>query len=192
MKILITERQLNFMLEMIEYGETYKFLHGGNLDNYLENKTQKSGRYEYGPGLYLIDKYEVVQKYAKGNRKLYIVTVKKGNDINDVFLDFEKVEGFIGNHISRSMRNDVISRLKKYVKDNKINAHRIDVILTNMDAIKPSKTSALREFYVDNGIDYQMVRNPFGWGEDMMVLYNMKNIVNIHRVKSFDEIGEFL
>jgi hypothetical protein len=42
---------------------TKNFWHGGNLDDYVDNIAHKKGRYEYGPGLYAITKYEVASKY---------------------------------------------------------------------------------------------------------------------------------
>lgn len=193
MKLLINERQFNSIFkEAMEIDAPYKFLHGGNLDNFVENKTPKSGRYEYGPGLYLIDNYNAVEKYTKGSRKLYIVTVKKGNDLNNALLDFEMVKDFVDSHIPKRTGVKIINNLGKYVKDGKLKAYLLDVALINEKAIMPSKTKDWREFYINNGIDYHIIDSPYGWNEKMMVLYNMRNILNVHRVKSFDEIDEFL
>ena len=82
----------------------------------------------------------------------------------------------------------IYERLHKYVVDNKVKAHIFNNIILNEKAIKPSNTKFLRAFYVENGIDYEMVDNAFGWGEKMMVLYNMKKIVNTIVVKSTDKI----
>ena len=59
--------------------ETMTFWHGGNLDTSTD-VSHKTGRWEYGPGLYLTTQFDVVQKYAKGSRKLYRVVVEKGVD----------------------------------------------------------------------------------------------------------------
>lgn len=91
------------------------FWHGGNLHDNYEAISQKRGRYEYGPGLYLITKYDEAIKYTKGQRK----------------------------------------------------------------------------FYIDNNIDYNIVYNPFGWGEKMMVLFNMRKIVNIKRIFPKDKISQY-
>jgi hypothetical protein len=61
----------------------------------------------------------------------------------------------------------------------------------NEKAIKSTNTRYLREFFIDNGIDYEIVDNPFGWGEEMMVLYNMKKIVNVIHIKPTDKISEY-
>ena len=57
-------------------------------------------------------------------------------------------------------------------------------LIINFDAIKPGNTKYLRQFYIDNGIDYNIVDNSFGWHEKMMVLINMKKIKNIQFMES--------
>ncbi len=158
---------------------TMKFWHGGNLEDFNETIAQKNGRYEYGPGLYLITKYDVAKNYSKGRRKLYIITVEKGNDINNSFLTKESVDEFIKNYVISSLRKLVTERLSKYYNDNKIKAFIFNNVILNNKAIKSSKTQILREFYIENNIDYEIVENAFGYGEKMMVLYNMKKIKDI-------------
>lgn len=70
--------------EVIEEKSVFRFWHGGNLENKGDVINHKSGRYEYGPGLYLITHYETALKYSKGSRKLYLISVEVGTDINDV------------------------------------------------------------------------------------------------------------
>ena len=64
-------------------------------------------------------------------------------------------------------------------------------ILLNEEAIKPSKMNVLREFLVNNGIDYELVSNPFGWHETMIVLYNMNKISSKKQIKPKDKIKEY-
>lgn len=167
---------------------TMNFWHGGNLDDYGDAIAQKNGRYEYGPGLYITTHYDTAKRYAKGSRKLYLVTVEKGVDINDAYLDEDKVRAFIKSYVIGSKRNLVLTRMEKYFENGQIKAHRFNVILLNNQAVKPSNTIHLRSFLVDNGIDYEIVINPFGWGEKMMVLYNMNKIVNVIKINPTDKI----
>jgi hypothetical protein len=169
---------------------TMNFWHGGNLSEYNDVIAQKNGRYEYGSGLYLTTKFDVVQKYIKGGRKLYLVTVEKGLDINDAFLDFNDVKDFINTYVIKNLRKEIFSRIEKYNVDGKIKAFVFNNIILNSKAIKASNTKNLREFYINKGIDYEIINNAFGWGENMMVLYNMKKIVNIIQVSSKDEIKQ--
>lgn len=162
---------------------TTNFWHGGNLDSYDDVIAQKNGRYEYGPGLYLTTQFEVAQKYAKGSRKMYLVTVTSGVDISNAALPEQEVISFIKSYVIVSKRKEVWERLQKYRVDGGFKAYVFNNIVLNGKAIKPSNTSSLRQFYIDNGIDYDMVDNAFGWGEKMMVLYNMKKIVGYTIIK---------
>ena len=170
---------------------TMNFWHGGNLNDYDDVIAQKNGRYEYGPGLYMITHYDTAKKYAKGSRKLYMITVQNGTDINDSFLEMNSVLYFAKSYIVGSKRKEILERLQKHIKDGKIKAHVFNTVILNEKAIKSTNTRFLREFYVANGIDYEIVHNPFGWGEEMMVLYNMKKIVNVIQAKSGDTIIDY-
>jgi len=170
---------------------TTNFWHGGNLDDFNDTISQKNGRYEYGPGLYLITHHDTALKYAKGSRKLYLITVENGTDINDALLNVDKVTDFINNFVIGSKRKEIFERLKKYINENMVKAYIFNNIILNEKAIKPINTKYLREFYINNGIDYDIVDNPFGWGEKMMVLYNMKKIVNSITIKPTDKLEKY-
>jgi hypothetical protein len=171
---------------------TMSFYHGGNLDRYDDSLSQKKGRYEYGAGLYLTTHYETANKYSKGSRKIYIIEVNKGNDIANVWLDFNNVKAFINLYAINNMRKELINTLTKYDKDGKVPAYILNNILNNNQAIRPSNTKAVRQFYIENNIDYDIVNNPFGWGEEMMVLYNMKKIKSARIIKPTDKIKDLL
>lgn len=170
---------------------TMNFWHGGNLDDYGDTVAQKNGRYEYGPGLYITTHYGTAQKYSKGSRKLYLITVEKGVDIHDATLDVDNVIKFISSFVIAGKRKEILGMMQKYFSNGKIRANTFNVILLNNKAIKPSNTINLRSFLVENGIDYEIVDNAFGWGEKMMVLYNMKKIANVIKIKPSDEITVF-
>lgn len=71
----------------------------------------------------------------------------------------------------------------------------IFICFTSFESFKPSckptNTQKLRQFYIDNGVDYEIIDNAFGWGEKMMVLYNMKKIVNVIQIKPGDKIEQY-
>lgn len=171
-----------------EIPNTMTFWHGGNLDDYDETISHKKGRFEYGAGLYLITNYQTAAKYAKGGRKLYMVTVERGNDAETSSVSWDDSEKFISSFCIKSKVREVISRISKYVKDGRVKAYYLINIILGEEAIKPTNTARLREFLIGQGIDYQTVTNPFGWGETMMVLYNMKKIVQIKQVTPKDKI----
>jgi hypothetical protein len=170
---------------------TMNFWHGGNLDEYDDVIAQKAGRYEYGPGLYIITKYEVASKYAKGSRKMYLITVEKGVDINDAFFNFDTAKEFVNQYVIKNKRKEVFERMEKFKKEDKIKGFVFNNILINEKAVKPINTQKLRQFYIDNGVDYEIIDNAFGWGEKMMVLYNMKKIVNVIQIKPGDKIEKY-
>lgn len=176
------------LLDIPNLPNTMNFWHGGNLDDYDDIIAQKSGRYEYGAGLYLTTHYDTAYKYSKGSRKLYLITVEKGVDINDAVLDYEPVKSFIQKYAVSSKRKEVFSRLERFNKDGKVKAYVFNNILINEKAIKPINTQELRKFLVSNGIDYEIVDNPYGWHEKMMVLYNMTKIVKTVIVKPSDKL----
>jgi hypothetical protein len=175
----------------ISFENNMQFWHGGNLNNYDENIAQKNGRYEYGAGLYLTTHYDTALKYSKGSRKLYLITVDKGNDINNSFLNLDDIKEFVLNNVIKNKQKEILERLEKYNQENKIKAFIFNNIILNEKALKPKNTINLREFLINNNIDYEIVDNPFGWGEKMMVLYNMKKIKDIKQITSKDEITKY-
>ena len=177
--------------ENLEFEDDIKFWHGGDLDNYDDIIAQKNGRYEYGPGLYLTTHYDTAKKYSKGRRKFYIISVEKGNDINKSLLDIYRVKEFINKYVIKNKQKEILQRIEKYNKENMIKGYIFNNILLNEKALSPRNTSNLRQFLIDNGIDYEIVDNPFGWGEKMMVLYNMKKIKNVKQITSKDKIENY-
>ncbi len=188
-KQFFTEAQT--VLEIPNIPNTLNFWHGGNLNEYDDIIAQKNGRYEFGAGLYLTTHYDTARKYAKGNRKFYLITVKKGVNIHDAFLPMDKITEFVKENVIGNKRKEVMMNIQSHENDGKVKAFLFNNIVINHKAIKSSNTRNLRQFLVDNGIDYDIVHNAFGWHEDMMVLYNMKKIVNVIQVKPTDKIEVF-
>lgn len=170
---------------------TMNFWHGGNLDEFNDVISQKNGRYEYGPGLYITTHYDTARKYAKGGRKFYLITVANGTDINNAHLEMNAVMSFIQANVVGHLRKEILQRLEKFIKHDKVNAGIFNNIILNEKAIKSSNIKHLREFYIANGIDYEIVNNAFGWGEKMVVLYNMKKIVNIITIRPTDTLSTY-
>jgi len=189
---LPSERISEDLIVKPDIPNTMSFYHGGNLDRYEPSLAQKKGRYEYGAGLYLTTHYETAHKYAKGSRKMYLVTVEIGTDVNKAFINLDRAKEFINKFAVASMRKELIKILDSYTKDTTIKAYIFNNILNNYKAIKPSNTTNVRDFFIENNIDYEIVDNPFGWGEQMMVLYNMKKIVKSIIIKPNDKIQDFM
>ncbi len=167
-----------FSSMMESTNESISLWHGGRLkDAYNSTQSHASGRWEFGPGLYLTSKYEVAKKYAKGSRKLYQVEIEKGNEIRDVDIPIRNVEDFITRSVISKKRSEIRSRLDKYITKDKVPAHVFLNILIDEDAVAKRNTNTLREFLVVNGIDYVIDSNTYGWGEMMLVLFNMEKMI---------------
>jgi hypothetical protein len=169
---------------------TMSLWHGGNLDAVVKYST---GRSEYGPGLYLITNYESVKKYAKGSRKLYMITIAQGRSANEVTIPLPDVLNFVKLYVVAAKRKDVTARMTNLAKDgNNILAEHFINVIVNEEAIRPGNKAVEREFLVQHGCDYLVVNNPFGWGNaTMIVLFNMNKIVNTQVVKPKDTITDF-
>lgn len=204
MKIIITETQFkNILKENIMDNNNVdnnnmdnnimEFWHGGNLDDFsYEPISQKTGRYEFGPGLYMTTKYSDAVKYAKGSRKLYKITVEKGNDLDDIRINFDKIKNFLSKYVVKNKISDIMFYLEKRVdENNNVPANILNNLIVNYEAIKPANTKYLVSFFVENNIDYNIVNNAFGWHENMLILYNMRKIKNIKRIMPNDKIEKF-
>lgn len=173
---------------IFESNSTMQFWHGGNLD--VETSV-RSGKWEYGPGLYLTTHYLTAKKYAKGGRKFYRITVEHGNDSETTSIDFAEVQNFVNRYCVVAKKKEILEALTKYVVDGRLIAEYVITILINYQGLKASRANDLRHFLVSNGVDYSIVSNPFGWHEKMMVLFNMKKIVNTEVIKPTDKIDNF-
>lgn len=171
--------------------QTMTLWHGGNLEFAQENISHKGGRWEHGPGLYLTTHYDTARKYAKGSRKLYRIVLRKGTNITDVTIPMVAVREFIDTYFIKSRKKEIVARIEKRIKEDKINADTFLNIAFNEQAIKNTDTDKLRKFLVTQGVDYSIVDNAFGWHERMVVLFNMKNIVSKKIVTPKEKIETF-
>jgi hypothetical protein len=175
----------NYLQYIKENAEYFKdFYHGGNLDDLKDDLNHKSGRFEYGSGLYVVDNLNVALKYARGNRKLYKLDIEKGVDISEVLIDKKDIYEFVFDNVIYRKRKEILDRINKYIKDDdKIKANIFNNIMLNEKAITSTKTNKLRIFLLEHGIDYEIIDNAFGFGEQMIVLYNFKKLKNVSRFK---------
>jgi len=179
------------VVELSKEPDTISLWHGGNLTKELVLIPQKNGRFEYGAGLYATTHYDTARKYSKGSRKLYKLTLKKGNDANNAKLDYVKAIGFVNQFVIKSKRKDIIQRLEKFVQNDTISADIFNNVILNEKAIKAVDTVHLSQFFVDNGIDYLLVPNAFGWHEMMIVIFNLNKIIDVQLIKPSDKIIDY-
>lgn len=182
---------LEKLIEPSNEKNTMTFWHGGNLDVINDDMVFKSGRYEFGTGLYLTTHYNTAKKYAKGSRKFYQVVVEKGNDANDIKLSLDIVYEFLAKYAIKSKISELKSAMNKWELKGDIPAFIFINLMLNYDAVRSSNRDEIRKFLVANNVDYLLVSNAFGYGETMMVLFNNKKIISKTQVKPKDEIKEF-
>jgi hypothetical protein len=173
--------------------ETMTLYHGGNLDaGFQDSITHKKGRWEYGPGLYLISRYYTAKEYAKGSRKLYKVTVQKGNNISEVNVEKEKIFDFVDIYVTKKSRKEIKERLLKFEKEGKIPVEFLVNLVINMEAISTKDSNELRLFLVNCGVDYTIDKHPFGWDATMLVVHNPKKIIKTELAgkNDFDDLPQ--
>ena len=170
---------------------TLTLWHGGRLDDaYDESMSHSKGRWEYGPGLYLTTHYSTAQKYAKGGRKFYRVTISSGNDARVTDVPLQDAKTFVESHVTRSKMVDTIQAMDR----NSERGLKADVfinILLNRGSLPATRSGKLREFLVQHGVDYEIVDNAFGWGERMIVLFNMAKIIKKEVVAPKEKLEVF-
>lgn len=171
---------------------SFVFYHGGNLNLSSDNrltpldieKVPASKRIEYGPGLYLTTSSQVVDKYAKGSRKLYKVYVERGKEINDVQVDISSIDE-LKNSLGRPKVQKIHDRIvgSRFDENGKVGIYIILNFCINDNLLRTEKgRKGMRDFLVRHGVDYELHKSPFGWKETMMVLFNTKKISKIEQL----------
>lgn len=167
------------------------FFHGGDLDEIKYDIQQKSDRQQYGSGLYLTTYYDVAKRYAKGNRKMYLVSVQKGVEIHDKKIDVETLSQFLNQNFSRKTAQDILNLANYKIYNNEVPLFLVNNILINHNYLKGSKSAAWRMFLTAVGVDYEIIDNAFGYGETMMVLYNPRLIKSVKRIQPKDTLPTY-
>jgi len=172
-------------------GNTMTLWHGGRgLEfSYNEMMPHKKGRWEHGPGLYLTTHYDTAFKYAKGGGKVYSVTIRKGNSIDNVVVNLKDAIDFVKEFAMKKFKDKIINDLEQIsyrnVKDG-INISAVVNLCLNYDALRPSSTVALRQFLIKNGADYEMSPRFGGRDETIVILFNPELIKSVKPIKASD------
>lgn len=166
--------------------------HGGrNLQlSYREVYGNKSKQMEYGPGLYLTNFYSTASKYAKGGGKTYLVKFKSGVEIRKITLDISNVMQFLKSH-RFSNKTKLIEHINKKYNDV-IPAQYFLNLLINYECITPSTSAIVRQFLIDNKIDYHISKGYGGFNDQIIVvIFNpaiIKSVIDIPASKVTDEM----
>jgi hypothetical protein len=168
--------------------DVMSFWHGGDLDSIKDMVKFSKSRYEYGPGLYLTTSYNLALNYSKGSRKLYMVNVRKGNDLSDFRLSVDVVKEFLSMNGSKAKVREVLPMILNWTSEGTVSAEIFLNIMLNESVMKPNNVHLLKEFLVAQDIDYHITGNISGWSGNMMVLFNNNKIESVRRVMPKDEI----
>lgn len=178
-------------------GELRYYFHGGvlpdlwTLHNNPVKDRYKKGRCDAGYGLYLVDHWETAKRYQKGNRKLYVVGVEMGigKDIGDVYIYIDDCYRWVMNQFSLKSANELWDRFLRLSKDGRtIRAEYFDNIIVEYRGMNGSKARELIKFLVGSGVGYRKVFNRFGFGENMLVVYDVGLIRDIEILKWNDMV----
>lgn len=167
---------------------TLTLWHGGNLDA-PPPSMGRSGRIEFGPGLYLTTHYDTARKYAKGSRALYQVVIRKGTDIDTVRVSAGEASALVRRVAPRKLQQDILSRLERFASDVPVSVVVNNLI--NSDALRPAHHETVRQWLVEQGADYAIEDHAFGWHERMVVVFNPEVIVSKMRIRPDDDIEPF-
>ena len=147
--------------------------HGGTMNRV---KAPTKGRWEYGPGLYLTNSYELARKYGMGSRRVFRCKIARGKDLSESLIDTRDVEKFIELH-GGSKRADYRSFISRHNKDGMFPAEILVNLAVNNN-MRSSSANALREFLRDHGVDYALNRWSGGEaGTYVLTLYDDSNLL---------------
>lgn len=170
----------DYLMEMELY-------HGGkDLEyDYREVKSQGKGRWEYGPGLYLTNDRSTAERYSRGSRKMYRVEIELdgAQELSTVTIPPHDVMAFVDRNVKGAKKKEMAEMLKSGMeRRGAIYASALVNLCINLEAIQNSKTSALRQFLIDHGADYSLVKSYGGRsGADVYVIFNPKIIKKVSR-----------
>lgn len=172
------------------YKDTIELWHGGkDLEySYHTFKPTKKQRWVHGPGLYLTTHYERALKYAKGRGSTYKIELNIDNtkEIHQVDIPIENALEFIQKNIIKKHQTKIIEDIYEAM-DRKNSISHIPAssflnLIINYEAIQNSKTKALNQFLIDQGVDYEAVTNYGGRNETVFVIYNLSIIQSVKAI----------
>lgn len=173
--------------------ETMELWHGGKLPGIISRIEQpKPGRWEMGPGLYLTTHYSTAQRYAKGGRKVYRVSLVSGKNLGaaavsqDVLFHFiNKTYSKVNAKVLKDYYNDPMNKPRSSVA-GMLKLENLLNLTINDELLRPSKAVRLAEFFVECGVDYSVNRHFGGRNETVLVVFNPKIIKKVVPVSAKD------
>ncbi len=151
----------------------------------LDKPTYKTGSWEYGPGLYLVDDADIARRYAKGGRKLYEIKVMLNPE--------DSIEGKYFDYTDLCLFPSAKNRIENYIDDRGISIKEIPMsVFLNIciETLPSTKARVLRNYLVEHGVKYLVTTYE---GANMLVLfddnlvYGIKHVTGENLVSNFSE-----
>ena len=176
---------------MVQY-----YFHGGilppvyDLHRYPTKDRYNKSKTDAGYGLYVVDHWETARRYQKGNRRFYVVGVEmdSGKDISEVYIDRMECLEFLMDNFGVVRWMELAERMKDIIKEGKVRAEYFDNMLINSGYVRGLVGKELICFLVNHGIGYRKVYNRFGYGESMLVIYDVRCIRSIQALRGADMV----
>lgn len=165
---------------------TITLYHGGDLELFdYTIKPTKTNKGVHGPGLYLTNDLEVARGYAKGSRKLYEVEFELGTELKDITYTRDEVSDLLQNFYAISGVKKAMIHFERAFErlDGTITGDMVDAIIFNNRMVMPKKSDILIKEYIKKGADYLVDSNTFGFGDKTYIVYNLRKIKDVKRIK---------
>jgi hypothetical protein len=159
--------------------------HGGLMNR--SSWTTTKGRWEYGPGLYLTNSFELAKKYAGGPRKVFLCKISLGNEISKVYIPVADVQYFLKLY-GGTKRKQYLQDMERHIKNDAYPATILVNLAINYD-MRASSAKALKEFLVEHGVDYAI--NRWSGETSVITLYNDSKLLS-HKSISNVELDQYM
>lgn len=151
---------------------TVRLFHGGkDLPSKLsELMPSRTGRAEFGAGLYLTNNVERAMSYAKGSRRLYEVEVdlSQAQSLRDAYLPFERIHEWAKEHLSAPRRTQLMADIERRNENGYVSANVVNNLMINLNLLTAKNSLPMNELLRSAHADYLI--DSFGGVRDEQVL----------------------
>lgn len=171
--------------------DSITLFHGGKrLNQPIEVRAPKSGRYECGPGFYSTTKWITAAKYARGGGRIHLVTysdalIEPSRWLEHARIPLEAMMDFLKSISRLPQRQDIYARLvaaTDQYKTNTLPAYILLNLMVNAEACGGHNGVALAEFLAANNIAASLHSKCVG--EQWVITFDPKVIEDIRPIPS--------
>lgn len=156
-----------------------------------EIRAAKSGRAEWGAGIYASTHFETARKYSKGGGKVQLLTIRESNRLEDIAIPLDVAKSFVRDKLPRRLRSELeesldenYERMAEKIQDNLkciagdadtkkwVPAEVLRNLCVNYDMTSGVRGLELSRFFSDLGIGYSFDRGGSGSKEFWIVIFD--------------------